>query len=266
MRNLEIDPARYQGASVQDLLEPIHVWTDLENERAGRQEVLEFILGDVERGEEPESLDSLLAALAMARLDVADGCYDPNDYRDFLATYVYGPAFATLPYPDPEAARAEGGVKAALADPDAEPSFLAQFANDPDPVVRALVGRNFNTPSEILVAYVLDQDQDPDTESIRFAVAANPATPPDALGVLAARDYSGGNLDDEPNSNVLLTVLMNPFCPAETLRQFATSPSVEHRLYVAGNYGTPDSVLSALMDDGDPSVSTAARSNRMWGR
>ena len=138
--------------------------------------------------------------------------------------------------------------------------------------VRAAVGAHRDTPGWVLAAIAATEPYGP----ARTAVAANRATPVEALRLLAAsawppEDKLAANpasppdvlksLCDSDNHNVRAAVARHPACPTEVLGRLAGDESRSVRSAAAWNPNCRPEDLRRVVEDGDDDIQRAAAAN-----
>ena len=124
------------------------------------------------------------------------------------------------------------------------PQILAKLANDEAKAVRMYVANNPNTSPEVLTKLIEDSDA-----TVRSWTISNKSTPPEALARYSERVTDGSN------------VLRNPNTPPEIVARFMNDKSYEIRMKVAKHQNASQEVLAKLAKDRSRQVREAAIHN-----
>lgn len=187
-----------------------------------------------------------------------------------------------------------------LAKASTSPEELRALAKDKSLIVRGAVGRNPNTPEDVLlllVESIREEDrafvlEDPDSchpvrarafsyakdeyQGVLRDVVANPNVPPESLRLLAEDENLASAAAKNPNAPVDLLrelsesasfgvrwkVAENPSTPEDALRTLAADPEGKVRMGVAKNPIAPADLLRSLADDNDYDVVSYVASNK----
>jgi hypothetical protein len=158
-----------------------------------------------------------------------------------------------------------------LRDPNIPVARLRQLALDACELTRRWVARHPNTPADVLLAMLDDQDC-----WVPWNLAQNPAAAPELIDQLVARrshlDMVAANrnapgrvltqLAGEPEMQVRAAAALNPSTPAATLAILAGDASVKVRWSLARNTSAPPEVLQGLASDKEEQVRRAVARNR----
>ena len=130
---------------------------------------------------------------------------------------------------------------------DINDTLAESLFDDPALEVRAATAANTRSAA-VLVKAATDTATD-----VRAAAAANPATPPEALAVLAS----------DPEHIVRLAVVTNPAAPSEVLAAVVSEsyPSTAAAAAAAADPATSPDLLRILTRHNDPTVRAAAAAN-----
>lgn len=152
------------------------------------------------------------------------------------------------------------------ASSSAQPQTLRELARDENPVIRARVAGNMNSPADLLetlaadsdkfvrLAVAKNEDASPaalsklaaDEKDIQIAVAKNVKTPPEALAILA----------EKGDESVQVEILDNEHLLPEAIDKLVSSKNPFIQFKVALHKNTPESAFLKLAE---PSIDLYAR-------
>jgi hypothetical protein len=158
-----------------------------------------------------------------------------------------------------------------LRDPNTPAARLRHLATAACEVTRRWVARHPNTPVQILLGVLDDEDC-----WVAWNLAQNPAATPELIDELVSRrsflDKVAANrsasarvltqLTGEPEEGARVAVALNPFTPAGVLMKLATDSNVKVRWSVARSTAAQPELLGRLALDREEQVRRAVARNR----
>lgn len=156
-----------------------------------------------------------------------------------------------------------GNPSGVVSSPNYPVDWLASYASDPDPDLRATVSRHPDCPLSLLIKLLSDNAKTSEYGPFKHRTVAEVAATSPALSTI--KDPTSIQTaalallrSTKPSSRARRLALRSPHCPPQLLRRWATSLDWRERHAVASHPNTPRRQLKALLQDANQHVAQAA--------
>ena len=182
---------------------------------------------------------------------------------DVLESIASNPACSTELHRTLREQGISGNAYAVVSSPGYPVAWLAKYAGDSDPDLRAMVSRHPHCPLPLLIQLLADTAKTSDYGPFNNRTVAEVAATSAALTTVSdPANFETAALallrSTKPSSRARCLALRSHHCPTPLLRRCATSLDWRERHAVANHLATPTRQLKALLQDANQHVVQAA--------